>query len=56
MARFTQYAMAASHEALEDAEWTPQSDEDKQATVSTVPVRRGKDNVEVHRVFVWVLV
>ncbi len=42
MARFTQYAMAASHEALEDAEWTPQSDQDKQATVSTVTCEKGQ--------------
>jgi len=33
MAKFTQYAVAASHEALEDAGWTPQNEEDMQATV-----------------------
>lgn len=36
MAKFTQYALAASHEALGDAGWAPQSEEDQQATVSTV--------------------
>lgn len=42
MATFTQYAMAASHEALEDAGWTPQSEEDRQATVRLWPVRVGE--------------
>ena len=33
MAKFTHYAIAASHEALEDAGWAPQGEEDQQATV-----------------------
>ncbi|KAF2138235.1 uncharacterized protein K452DRAFT_311602 [Aplosporella prunicola CBS 121167] len=32
MARFTQYAMAAAQEALEDAEWAPQRDADLEST------------------------
>jgi 3-oxoacyl-[acyl-carrier-protein] synthase II len=33
MARFAQYAMVASEEALRDAEWVPKSEEDLEATV-----------------------
>lgn len=33
MARFAQYAMAASEEALEDAGWKPTSFEEREATV-----------------------
>jgi 3-oxoacyl-(acyl-carrier-protein) synthase len=33
MARFAQYAMVASAEALADAGWTPQKEHDLQATV-----------------------
>lgn len=33
MARFAQYAMVASEEALKDAGWDPKSDEDLEATV-----------------------
>lgn len=33
MARFTQFAMAATEEALEDAAWRPVSDEQREATV-----------------------
>jgi 3-oxoacyl-(acyl-carrier-protein) synthase len=33
MARFAQYAMAASEEALEDAGWKPTVFEDREATV-----------------------
>jgi 3-oxoacyl-[acyl-carrier-protein] synthase II len=33
MARFAQYAMAASQEALDDAEWHPNKAEDLEATV-----------------------
>jgi len=33
MARFAQYAMVAAEEALEDAGWTPQKEEDLEATV-----------------------
>lgn len=33
MARFAQYAMAASEEALNDAGWAPKSEEDLQNTV-----------------------
>lgn len=33
MALFAQYAMASAEEALQDANWTPQSEEDLQATV-----------------------
>lgn len=34
MARFSQYAVAATEEALEDAGWKPTSYEQRQATVS----------------------
>jgi 3-oxoacyl-(acyl-carrier-protein) synthase len=33
MAKFAQYAIAATEEALEDAGWKPTSEEDKEATV-----------------------
>lgn len=33
MARFAQYAMVASEEALDDAGWLPEKDEDLEATV-----------------------
>lgn len=33
MAKFVQYAMAASFEALEDANWFPKSEHDKEMTV-----------------------
>ena len=35
MARFAQYAMVASEEALADAGWTPSKDEDLEATVGS---------------------
>jgi 3-oxoacyl-(acyl-carrier-protein) synthase len=33
MARFAQYAMVASEEALKDAGWSPKDEEDLEATV-----------------------
>lgn len=33
MARFAQYAMVASEEALKDAEWAPCTEEELRATV-----------------------
>ena len=33
MAMFAQYAMAASHEALEDAGWYPQNNDEQEMTV-----------------------
>jgi 3-oxoacyl-[acyl-carrier-protein] synthase II len=33
MARFAQYAMIASEEALKDSEWTPTEEHDLEATV-----------------------
>lgn len=33
MARFAQYAMVAAEEALEDAGWAPNKEEDLEATV-----------------------
>lgn len=33
MARFAQYAMVASEEALDDAGWAPKKEEDLEATV-----------------------
>jgi hypothetical protein len=37
MARFAQYAMVASEEALEDAGWSPKDEKDLEATVQTRP-------------------
>jgi 3-oxoacyl-(acyl-carrier-protein) synthase len=34
MARFAQYAMVASEEALADAEWSPRKKDDLEATVN----------------------
>lgn len=34
MAQFAQYAIAASQQALDDAEWHPTKQEDLEATVS----------------------
>lgn len=36
MARFAQFAMAATEEALEDAAWRPTSDEQREATVCSL--------------------
>jgi 3-oxoacyl-(acyl-carrier-protein) synthase len=36
MARFAQYAMVASEEALNDAGWTPKKEDDLEATVCTL--------------------
>lgn len=36
MAKFAQYAMAASLEAVEDAQWHPKSPKDLESTVSYV--------------------
>ncbi len=36
MATFTQYALAAAREALEDAEWDPKSEDELDATVSAL--------------------
>lgn len=33
MARFAQYAMVASEEALNDAQWTPKKEDDLETTV-----------------------
>jgi len=33
MARFAQYAMVASEEALDDAGWSPKKEDDLEATV-----------------------
>jgi hypothetical protein len=37
MARFAQYAMVASEEALEDAGWSPEDEKDLEATVQMRP-------------------
>ena len=37
MARFAQYAMVASEEALNDAGWEPKREEDLEATVGNLP-------------------
>jgi 3-oxoacyl-(acyl-carrier-protein) synthase len=38
MARFAQYAMVASEEALNDAGWMPKKEDDLEATVCTLSV------------------
>lgn len=38
MARFAQYAMVASEEALNDAGWMPKEEEDLEATVRKLNV------------------
>ena len=38
MARFAQYAMVASEEALKDAGWEPKTEEELEATVYSLPV------------------
>jgi hypothetical protein len=37
MARFAQYAMVASEEALSDAGWAPKNESDLEATVRLMP-------------------
>lgn len=37
MAQFSQYAMAATAEALDDAGWKPTTDGQKEATVRMIP-------------------
>ena len=37
MSKFMQYAIAASAEALKDSGWLPNSDEEKETTVSRAP-------------------
>jgi 3-oxoacyl-[acyl-carrier-protein] synthase II len=36
MAKFSQYAIAAARQALSDAEWKPESAEEKERTVRNV--------------------
>ncbi|KAI8990887.1 ALG6, ALG8 glycosyltransferase family-domain-containing protein [Mycotypha africana] len=43
MAKFTQYAIAAAKQAIDDAEWTPKTLEEKERTAS---IRQEKNNVE----------
>jgi 3-oxoacyl-(acyl-carrier-protein) synthase len=38
MARFAQYAMVASEEALNDAEWSPDKEDDLEATVGLISI------------------
>ena len=39
MAKFAQYAMAATEEALQDADWKPEPFEQREATVRSIPRR-----------------
>lgn len=34
MAKFSHYAIAAARQAIQDAQWTPETDEEKQRTAS----------------------
>jgi 3-oxoacyl-(acyl-carrier-protein) synthase len=36
MAKFSHYAIAAARQAIQDAQWTPETDLEKQRTVSIV--------------------
>ena len=56
MARFAQYAMVASEEALKDAEWDPKKEEDLAATVSKSKLLSCTLYSRRPRVFTWVLV
>ena len=51
MARFAQYAMASAEEALNDAGWSPKTQEDLEATVcllNTFPLQRAHS----HRAYI----
>jgi 3-oxoacyl-[acyl-carrier-protein] synthase II len=52
MARFAQYAMVASEEALADAGWTPQKEDDLEATVRCV-ICIQRHLLTQSRVFTW---
>jgi 3-oxoacyl-(acyl-carrier-protein) synthase len=56
MARFAQYAMAASEEALEDAGWKPTSFEEREATVRNAGCGTYSSAAadDASRVFAWV--
>ena len=55
MALFAQYAMAASQEALDDAEWHPESPEDFEATVG-ITCTCTQAMLTRHRECIWALV
>lgn len=50
MARFAQYAMAATDEALEDAGWKPSAHEQREATVGSMSLM-----IESSLIFFFVL-
>jgi hypothetical protein len=55
MAQFAQYAMAATEEALQDADWKPEPFEQREATVCSLRSykRFGCVLILYYRVFVW---
>jgi 3-oxoacyl-(acyl-carrier-protein) synthase len=52
MARFAQYAMVASEEALIDASWLPKKEDDLEATVRPL-VRFRHSLLNMNRVSIW---
>jgi 3-oxoacyl-(acyl-carrier-protein) synthase len=56
MARFAQYAMVASEEALNDAGWMPKKEDDLEATVCTLSVSKCASCSHRFRVSTWDLV
>lgn len=56
MARFAQYAMVASEEALEDAGWSPKKEEDLIATVGSLPYVKYDATNKQKRASIWDLV
>ena len=54
MALFAQYALVASQEALKDAAWSPESPEDKEATVRLLdPVSFGMSLILIQGRLSW---
>ena len=55
MAKYMQYAMAATKEALDDAKWYPQDFAGKATTVSFTSVNRYLSTYSSHRAYVSAL-
>lgn len=52
MARFAQYAMVASEEALKDAGWAPKDEEDLEATVRET-LQEESNQTKQYRACIW---
>jgi hypothetical protein len=55
MAKFSHYAIAAARQAINDAQWTPETDLEKQRTVRTEQVNQSKNFYLLIRIRVFVL-